>query len=290
MSDVLEAPTPERADGRARPWREPGPRAKAAAMFGGGALAALLGVAAWSALQTPPRPLTERDIEQTVAQVLASQVPGPPFSVPAYQVILPSLVHIQVSSAEPGPGGESGDGGRGGGLGSGVIIDESGNVLTALHVVDDASSIRLTFMDGTTAEAYILARDPDSDIALLLPDRLPSVVVPATMGNPASMRIGSEAYVVGHPLGLTASMSSGIVSGLDRTFRMPDSDTVLTGLIQVDAAINPGNSGGPLLDRAGRVTAIVSAIVNPTGDDVFIGIGLAVPIDVAGGAAGVPRY
>jgi S1-C subfamily serine protease len=85
-------------------------------------------------------------------------------------------------------------------------------------------------------------------------------------------------------------MSVGVVSGPDRTFRDPETDVVREGLIQVDAAVNPGNSGGPLLDGAGRVVGIVTALLNPTDQDVFIGIGLAVPIDVAGGGAGLPPY
>jgi S1-C subfamily serine protease len=104
------------------------------------------------------------------------------------------------------------------------------------------------------------------------------------------MRIGSEAYVVGNPFGLYGSLSTGVVSGLNRSFQEPGSDRVYKGLIQVDAAINPGNSGGPLVDRNGRVVGIVTALVNPTKQDVFIGIGLAVPIDVAGGGAGLPAY
>ena len=85
-------------------------------------------------------------------------------------------------------------------------------------------------------------------------------------------------------------MSAGVVSGLDRSFELPNSEQVLHGLIQVDAAVNPGNSGGPLLNRDGQVIGIVTALVNPTKEDVFVGIGLAVPIDVAGGAAGLPPY
>ncbi len=95
---------------------------------------------------------------------------------------------------------------------------------------------------------------------------------------------------MGNPFGLVGSMSAGVVSGLDRSFKMPDSDVVLTGLIQIDAAVNPGNSGGPLLNRDGQVIGIVAALINPTEDEVFAGIGLAVPIDVAGGAAGLPPY
>jgi S1-C subfamily serine protease len=104
------------------------------------------------------------------------------------------------------------------------------------------------------------------------------------------MRIGTDAYVVGNPFGLVGSLSSGVVSGLDRAYEQPGTDRTIRGLIQVDAAVNPGNSGGPLIDRDGRVVGIVTALVNPTDQDVFIGIGLVVPIDVAGGAAGLPPY
>ncbi len=95
---------------------------------------------------------------------------------------------------------------------------------------------------------------------------------------------------MGNPFGLYGSLSNGVVSGLERSFRDPETEIVHTGLIQIDAAVNPGNSGGPLLDRDGRVVGIVTALINPTEQHVFIGIGLAVPIDVAGGGAGLPNY
>jgi S1-C subfamily serine protease len=95
---------------------------------------------------------------------------------------------------------------------------------------------------------------------------------------------------VGNPYGLYSSITAGVVSGLNRTFQLPDGGPTLHGLIQVDAAVNPGNSGGPLVNRDGQVIGIVTGLVNPTKEDVFIGIGLAVPINVAGGAAGLPLY
>ncbi|HEY8198846.1 MAG TPA: trypsin-like peptidase domain-containing protein, partial [Candidatus Limnocylindrales bacterium] len=162
--------------------------------------------------------------------------------------------------------------------------------LTSLHVVEDAKSITVTFADGTTSSAEISARQPENDIAVIVADTLPSTVVPATLGNPDAVRIGSEAYVVGNPFGLYGSISAGVVSGLDRRLEIAKSGRVLDGLIQVDAAVNPGNSGGPLLNRDGQVVGIVAALLNPTKEDVFVGIGLAVPIDVAGGAAGLPPY
>ena len=94
--------------------------------------------------------------------------------------------------------------------------------------------------------------------------------------------------MAGNPFGLTGSFTSGVVSGLNRSFQLPNNGPLLQGLIQVDAAVNPGSSGGPLVNRDGQVIGIVTALINPTDEGVFIGIGLAVPIDVAGGAAGLP--
>ena len=177
------------------------------------------------------------------------------------------------------------------GLGTGVVVDAAGDILTALHVVTGATSIKLTFADGSTSTGTVTVRQPDHDIAVLQPSLLPANVVPATLGNPNSVQVGSEAYVVGHPFGLVDSLSAGVVSrAWAARSRCPNSSQVLHGLIQVDAAINPGNSGGPLLNRDGQVIGIVTGLVNPTNQDVFIGIGLAVPIDVAGGAAGLPQY
>ncbi len=251
--------------------------------FAAGILAALLAVGLYTILVPAPPPLTQRDIQRGVAQALASQTPGPALSQLAYDAIRPSLVLLETDGPDASDTSAHG-------LGSGVVIDAAGDILTALHVVSEASTIQLTFADGTRATAQVVTRQPENDIAVLRPSQLPANLVPATLGNPGGMRIGSDAFVVGNPFGLYGSMSSGVVSGLDRSFQTPGSDQVLHGLIQVDAAVNPGNSGGPLLDRAGRVVGIVTALVNPSKENVFIGIGLAVPIDVAGGAAGLPQY
>ena len=232
---------------------------------------------------TAPPALTERDVRTAVERALASQVPGPATSQRVYDAVRPSLVLVQTDrfDAEQAPAQ---------GIGSAVVVTAEGDVLTALHVVDGSSSIELTFADGTTTSATVALAQPQNDIAVLRPDQPPSLIAPATLGNPDALRIGGEAYIVGHPYGLVGSLSSGVISGLQRTFRRPETDQLLSGLIQVDAAVNPGNSGGPLLDRSGHVTGIVTALLNPTDDDVFIGIGLAVPIDVAAGAAGLPPY
>jgi S1-C subfamily serine protease len=159
-----------------------------------------------------------------------------------------------------------------------------------LHVVDGAEEIQLTYADGTQATGEVIADDVENDIAVLGSDRLPEVLIPAVLGNPNAMRVGDEAYVVGNPFGLYSSVSAGVISGLGRTFQPEGRDQMLENLIQVDAAVNPGNSGGPLLNRFGQVIGIVVGIINPTEDDFFIGIGFAVPIDVAGSVAGIPPY
>lgn len=244
---------------------------------------ALVAFAAGGGLDRRPTPITAADVRRTVEQALASQVPDPAYSVPVYAVIRPSLVLVQTRRADAAGDDQPG-------LGSAVVVDAQGSVLTAYHVVDGASSIELTFADGTRTAAQVVSAQPENDIAVLQPDRLPDILVPATIGNARALPIGSEAYVVGNPFGLVGSLSAGVISGFERTFRVPDTDRLLSGLIQVDAAVNPGNSGGPLVNRAGHVVGIVTALLNPTRDEVFVGIGLAVPIDVAGGAAGLPPY
>jgi len=172
------------------------------------------------------------------------------------------------------------------GVGSGVVVNESGDILTAYHVVDDATEIEVVFADGSQATAEILAAEPENDIAVLHPHQPPELIVPAVLGNPRAMRIGDEAFAVGNPLGLVASLSAGVISGFDRSVPIKDSDRRLEGLIQFDTAVNPGNSGGPLLNREGHVVGIVTALANPSEQNYFIGIGFAVPIGTALAAGG----
>ena len=264
-----------------RTFRVVARRVRMAGLFLSGVAAALLAIALYGVLVPGPRQLTQGDVNDSVARALASQTPAPAASQLVYDAIRPSLVLIETESPT-GKGTESG------GLGTGVVIDQAGDILTCLHVVAGSDAIQLTFADGTKSTAQITVRQPQHDIAVLRAATPPAVIVPATLGNPSAIRIGSEAFVVGNPFGLYGSISSGVVSGLGRSFQMPNTSQVLLNLIQVDAAVNPGNSGGPLLNRDGQVVGIVTALVNPTKQGVFIGIGLAVPIDIAGGAAGLP--
>jgi S1-C subfamily serine protease len=254
--------------------------------FAIGAAVTLCAVLLYSLLARSTPPLTQGQVDEAIASALASVTPPPAFSQTVYQAVQPSLVLVQTTGADGAARTEDPHAG----LGSGVVVSIFGDILTSLHVVDGAASIKLTFADGSTSPGVVTATQPDHDIAVLRASRAPVGLTPATLGNPASVRQGSEAYALGSPFGLYGSVSAGVISGLDRSFKMPDSGRTLTGLIQIDAAVNPGNSGGALVDRDGRLIGIVTALINPTSEDVFIGIGLAVPINVAGGAAGLPPY
>jgi len=244
------------------------------------ALAVLVALYATN-LRISHRPsVTTNDINAIVNQKVSTAVSQlesqPPAAVTAYDAVRAGLVVIV---AQRGRAGGTED------LGTGVIVDTQGDILTALHVVQGASVIKVTFADGTTSTASIATSDPTHDIAVLVAGQLPAVIVPAVLGpNP---QVGDETFAVGNPLGLVGSLSAGVISGLDRTFKVANGRT-LSGMIQFDAAVNPGSSGGPLLNTKGQVIGIVTGLANPAGTDNFAGIGFAVPIATAGQAAGVP--
>lgn len=258
-------------------------RARRTFPFLSGVLAALLALFLYNIFFPGARPLTQDEVNTVVSSALASATPRPAYSTQVYRIIQPSLVWIEADGLDSNGKGQTG-------LGTGVIIDRAGDILTSLHVVEGAGSIRLTFADGTHSRAIVLSAIPEKDIAVLQPEMLPEFFLPATLGNAGALQIGDEAYVVGNPFGLYNSMSSGVISGFDRTFSPPGTNQTIEGLIQIDAAVNPGNSGGPLLNRYGHVVGIVTGIINPTDESFFIGIGFAVPIDVAAGGVGMPPY
>lgn len=212
--------------------------------------------------------LATRLADAPPAAKAATPRPAPAsLTVPAiYQRLAPSLVLVRTAHD----------------LGTGVIVADDGTILTANHVIAGGTAITVTFADGTTATAIVAAADPKRDIATLTPAKLPQVVVPATVGGGAG--VGAPVVAIGNPLGLTDSVSAGVVSGLDRT--ADTSNGRFSGLIQFDASVNPGSSGGPLLDAHGLVIGIVVSIAAPAGEDAFAGIGFAVPIGAALGGGG----
>ncbi|MEN0069704.1 MAG: trypsin-like peptidase domain-containing protein [Propionicimonas sp.] len=249
------------------PWTRP------AWVTGGLVVVAVVAAVAWSAgrwaAQPEPAP---------TPMASPSAEPTPLTAAEVATLLAPSLVAISVTDA-PSPADEP--------QGTGVVVSDDATVLTALHVVAGAGTIRVSFADGTTTSAVVAGADPENDIATLVPERLPTLIVPAVLGTSQPLAVGSDVVALGNPLGLTASVSTGVVSGLDRIGTA--GGTRLSGLIQFDAAVNPGSSGGPLVDTGGAVIGIVVALVNPTGDRTFIGIGFAVPIGTAVGGAGGPQ-
>jgi S1-C subfamily serine protease len=248
-----------------------------------GVLAALLALFLYNSFFPGAKPLTQSEVNAAISSAMASATPRPSEAVLVYQIIQPSLVWIEAEGVD-----DNGEASRG--LGTGVIFDQNGSILTSLHVVEGAPNINLTFADGTTSRAVVASAQPEMDIAVLQAETLPELFLPATLGNAGSLQVGDDAYVVGNPFGLYSSMSAGVISGFNRTFQPPGTNQVIEGLIQVDAAVNPGNSGGPLLNRRGHVVGIVTGIINPTDESFFVGIGFAVPISVAAGGGGSPPY
>ena len=242
-------------------------------------LALVLALVLWWTGRTDPQQLSSADAEAARTEVQNAGTPAANVAASVYQAILPSLVIVQTDN----PRQE-----KAFGIGSGVVINSDAEVLTSHHIVEGSTMIELIFADGTRSSATVSNADPARDIAVLTPAGLPQVVLPATIGNSGALRVGDEVFAVGNPLALVGSLSAGVVSGLNRESTPPGREQALEGLIQFDAAVNPGSSGGPLLDRRGQVVGIVTGLINPGEDDVFIGIGFAVPIDAAAEAAGGP--
>ena len=165
------------------------------------------------------------------------------------------------------------------GAGSGFVLDEAGHVLTNYHVIEGAQQIEITFSDDTVLQAEVAGADPRNDIAVLeLTESAPDgLLVPAALGTSSTLQVGQRAVAIGNPFGeFGRTLTTGVVSALDRTLTSPDG-VEMSGIIQTDASINRGNSGGPLLDSAGRVVGINSAIFSPSGTSA--GVGFAIPVD-----------
>lgn len=232
------------------------------------------------------RPVTitfsQDDINAAVAHTLQNKVlPSP--AVKAYEAIRPSVVKVASFSREGKKLVEDG-------VGTGVLIIDKGVILTNLHVVFGAHYLQLTYADGSQSDAYIIGMRPEQDLAVLQAQKVPENIVAATMRSSDQLRPGEQVYAVGFPFGIGPSVSGGVVSGLKRDYMSPEGKRVLSNLIQFDTAANPGNSGGPLVTADGRVVGIVTGILNPTAQRVFIGIGFAVPIESAAKAAGMPPF
>jgi len=165
------------------------------------------------------------------------------------------------------------------GTGSGIIIDTDGHVLTNYHVVKGANQLRITLADGSELEGKVTGTDPENDLAVVKFDPKGRVVVPVTFGTSSNLKVGQKVLAIGNPFGLDRTLTTGIISALDRPLQNEEENTVIRSTIQTDAAINPGNSGGPLLNSRGELIGINSAIYSPSGASA--GVGFAVPVNTA---------
>ncbi len=245
---------------------------------------AVLALALAAFLRPAPRALTQEIIDRAVLKTLeTAQLPSP--YAKAYETVSPAVVAVRsfVKGKDGQPTVQHG-------IGTGVVIVDTGIILTNLHVVAGADRIEVVFSDGLESAAFIRNVQPQDDLAVLQAAKIPDDMIAATMRSTADLRPGDQVLAVGFPFGIGPSASGGIVSGLKRSFTSPEGKTELTNLIQFDAAANPGNSGGPLVTMDGEVVGIVTAILNPTPARTFLGIGFAVPIENAASAAGLPPF
>lgn len=231
-----------------------------------------------------PRALTQKDIDGAVLKTLET-VPLPSKAAKAYEAILPSVVRVTGFDTDKKTGELVQRS-----VGTGVVIVDKGIILTNLHVVQGATTIRIEFSDGLQTTASVTGAQPENDLAVLQAHKIPDDLNAATMRSTADLAPGDEILVVGFPFGIGPSASAGVISGLGRAFRSPEGSNEMRNLIQFDAAANPGNSGGPLVTMDGQVVGIVTAIYNPSQQRTFIGIGFAVPIENAASAVGLSPF
>lgn len=275
------------------------------------ALVFAAGVTSAWLLQPKQRALTQKDIDMAVLRTLHTK-DLPSRTARAADAIRQSVVEIRsypasAEEAAPAPSEPARRTPRAKGappvekappkdmhdaryVGSGVVANENGTIITNYHVVAGARRIEVRFHDGHTTEAALLQAAPEKDIAILQAKSIPDDLPPATLGSSRELRPGTEVVAVGYPFGIGQSVSAGVVSGLDRQFVSPDDSQKLDRLIQFDAAANPGNSGGPLINMSGEVVGIVTAILNPNESGYFLGIGFAIPIESAGSAIGASPF
>jgi S1-C subfamily serine protease len=259
-----------------------------------GAGLATVGMVTWLELQPGQRVITQEHIDAAVRLSLEKE-PLPSAAAAAYEAISPSVVRVMGLMSEKDEGDEkrqdeSEDKAMDGSVGTGVVIQDNGTILTNLHVVWGSKRVKVRFYDGSESDAEIVNTMPENDLAVLRPSKIPDDLPAATMRSTGDLRPGDHVIAVGNPFGIGPSVSAGVVSGLQREFRSPEGKRQLSNLIQFDAAANPGNSGGPLVTMDGHVVGIVTAILNPSDQRTFIGIGFAVPIENAAQAAGMPPF
>lgn len=239
------------------------------------ALAAVLASGSTAYLMRDDAAVTGADQGTGLTQVqgISANADGSPDWEAVAAAVRPSVVAISVRTTQ------------GEGAGSGVILDTEGHILTNNHVVAGADTVQVMLSDGRLYEATVVGTDPTTDLAVLELADPPDDLTPATLGTSEDVGVGESVMAVGNPLGLDSTVTTGIVSALDRPVTASaegSSSATVTNAIQIDAAINPGNSGGPLFDSQGLVIGITSSIATLTGGQSgSIGLGFAIPVDLA---------
>jgi len=237
-------------------------------------------------LSEAPAILTQEQIDAAVLHTLSTkQLPSQVARAAA--LVAPSVVRIRTDILSSQGGTQISDNDLG--VGTGVVIKEDGTILTNLHVVANAPRLVVTFADGMHSPAVLVSAQKEKDLAILKPLSIPDDLEPATIGASNGAQVGDAVVVIGFPFGYGPSASAGVISGFNREYKARDGPA-LKGLIQFDAAANPGNSGGPLINMAGEVLGIVTAILNPSNANTFAGIGFAVTMESAGEALGIPPF
>ena len=277
-------------------------------------------IGGWALVNPAPKPLTQWDIDNAVKYTIDHTPPAPAKTTVAAATVAPSVVRVdgylspehvaeaakaaaadaQKKHLKPPPVPPQQQQAKTAdakdthpdSTGSGVVIDDKGDILTNLHVIHSTDRWVITFFDGSTSDAEVVNVQPENDLAVIRAKTSPDDLKPATLASTAGLFPGDTVVAVGFPFGIGPSVSSGVVAGLKREFDDPeDKDTpALKNLIQFTAPVNPGNSGGPLVNRDGEVVGIVTAIYNPTGQRVFAGMAFAVPIENAAKAVGTNPF
>lgn len=236
-------------------------------------------------LATPPSPSNESENNGRLVQNAPSETPPPVVNnvlaeleratIQLFENAAPSVVYITTSKLQRDfwtydvyeiPAGS----------GSGFVWDKAGHIITNFHVIEDASKAQVTLADHSTWDAKYVGGAPEKDLAVLRIDAPASLLKPIPVGKSDNLQVGQSAFAIGNPFGLDQTLTTGVISALGREIKAADG-TPIRGVIQTDAAINPGNSGGPLLNAAGQLIGVNTAIYSPSGASA--GIGFSIPVD-----------
>jgi S1-C subfamily serine protease len=241
-----------------------------AALVAAAAIGAGGGAATYAALGSDGAPTTVRQVTVARSQPAASTSESLSASE-VYEKAYKSVVEITTTLSQPSPmGGEQ----QASGQGSGFVFDSAGHIVTNHHVVDGAQSVSVRFWDGSSYDATVVGSDPSTDLAVIKVDAPADALVPLALGNSDELSVGESVVAIGSPFGLENTLTSGVVSALNREMTSQNNFTI-SNSIQTDAAINHGNSGGPLLNAAGQVIGVNTQIKSESGGSD--GIGFAIP-------------